>query len=76
MPGPVRHLAFLAAVGDRGTLGALLGAVSALVTHHTGQEFPEYLGHLEASLFGSNANFAVICRALLESETDTSSSMR
>ena len=56
MPGPVPHLALPAAVGDGETLGTLLDAVSALVTHHTGQEIPEYLGHLEASLSASNAN--------------------
>ena len=40
VPRPVRQLALPPTVGDGETLGAFLYAVSALVTHHTGQEIP------------------------------------
>ena len=42
----VPHLVLPPSVGDREALGALLDAVSALVTHHAGQEVSVNLGHL------------------------------
>ena len=73
VPGPVRNLALPATVGDGETLGALLDAVSSLVTPHTGQKIPVYLGHLEASLYASNANvgFSIQNRKLTRVESGT-----